>query len=285
MKDSIFLSTPEHAALEFELAGLGSRFMAHAIDMMVIVTVLITLWLFLVLGPLAFLVRDALGSAETFGSYSIALMILISFAVLWGYYFLLEGYYQGTTLGKKAMGIRVIREDGLPIGFYEAAVRNFVRAADAFPPPTYFLGGMVMHLDGTGKRLGDMVAGTIVIRESFPQTVESRSGAAWAARVEKGHSRKPLSLPGGNVTVKQLDLIEQYLTRRTTFPLERRQELAQSMAAPLWKISGRDRPEERVLSGILQRDEIFLQQLLDQANEESSPTGTSQSVRSESSFF
>ena len=285
MKDSVYLSTPEHASLEFELAGLGSRFMAHAIDLGVIAVVLIAFWLFLFLGPVAVLVRESFGSAETFGSYGIALLIMISFAVLWGYYFLLEGYYQGITLGKKAMGIRVIREDGLPIGFYEAAVRNFVRAADAFPPPTYFLGGIVMHLDPTGKRLGDMVAGTIVIRESFPKTIESRTGAAWAARVEKGHSRKPLSLPGGNVTVKQMDLIEQYLNRRTTFPLERRKDLAQSMAAPLWKISGRDMPEESSLTGILQRDETFLQKLLDQANEEGSHAGTSQAPKSESSFF
>lgn len=285
MKDSVYLSTPEHAALEFELAGLGSRFMAHAIDLLVIGVILISFWVFLVLGPLAFMVREAFSSAETFGSYGIALMILISFAVLWGYYFLLEGYYQGTTIGKKMMGIRVMREDGLPIGFYESAVRNFVRAADAFPPPTYFLGGIVMHMDSTGKRLGDMVAGTIVIRESFPKTIESRTGAAWAARVEKGHSRKPLSLPGGNVTVKQMDLIEQYLNRRTTFPIERRQELAQTMAAPLWKISGRDKPEETSLSAILKRDETFLQALLDQANEDSALSTRSQVSRSESSFF
>ena len=84
MKDSIFLSTPEHASLEFELAGLGSRFMAHAIDLMVIGAVLIVFWLFIILGPLAFLVRDALGSAEVFGSYGIAMMILISFLLQWG---------------------------------------------------------------------------------------------------------------------------------------------------------------------------------------------------------
>lgn len=285
MKDSIFLSTPEHASLEFELAGLGSRFMAHAIDLMVIGAVLIVFWLFIILGPLAFLVRYALGSAEVFGSYGIAMMILISFVLLWGYYFLLEGYYQGTTPGKKAMGIRVIREDGLPIGYYEAAVRNFVRAADAFPPPTYFLGGIVMQVDSTGKRLGDMVAGTIVIRESFPQAIESRTGAAWAARVEKGHSRKPLSLPGGDVTVRQMDLIEQYLNRRTSFPLERRQELAQSMAAPLWKIAGLQKPDETSLTGILQRDEKFLQHLLDQANEDGAHATTLQIPKPESSFF
>lgn len=142
-----------------------------------------------------------------------------------------------------------------------------------------------MHLDPTGKRLGDMVAGTIVIRESFPKMVESRTGAAWATRVEKGHSRKPLSLPGGSVTVRQLDLIEQYLHRRTTFPLERRKDLAQAMAAPLWKISGRDMPEENSLAGILQRDETFLQQLLHQANEEGSHSGSSQTPKSESKFF
>ena len=142
-----------------------------------------------------------------------------------------------------------------------------------------------MHLDPTGKRLGDMVAGTMVIRESFPGNIETRTGAAWAARVEQGHSRKPLSLPGGNMTVKQLDLIEQYLNRRTTFSLERRASLAQSMAAPLWTISGREKPEEKSISGILKRDETFLQQLLDLANEEGSQAGTSHAAYSETTFF
>ena len=285
MKDSIFLSTPEHAALEFELAGLGSRFMAHVIDLLLIVLVLLGFWLFLLLGPVSLLVRDALGASESFGSYGIALMILVSFVVIWGYFFLIEGYFQGITPGKKYMGLRVLREDGLPIGFYESAVRNFVRAADAFPPPTYLLGGAVIHLDPSGKRLGDMVAGTIVIRESFPKPIETRTGAAWAARVEQGHSRQPLSLSGGNITVKQLDLIEQYLNRRSTFSLERRKSLAQSMADPLWKISGREKKEEISLEGILQRDESFLQQLLAMANEKAPQKGISKTHGSETTFF
>ncbi len=281
MKDSIFLSTPEHAALEFELAGLGSRFLAHLIDLLFIVLALVGFWLILFLGAIPLMSWQGLG----FGSYGIAMMILIFFVVMWGYFFLIEGYFQGITPGKKYMGLRVLREDGLPIGFYESAVRNFLRAADAFPPPTYALGGIVMHLDPSGKRLGDMVAGTIVIRETFPNTIETRTGAAWVARVEQGHSRKPLSLPGGNITVKQLDLIEQYLSRNSTFPIERRQALAQSMADPLWKISGRDKPEKNSLEDILLRDESFLQELLDLANEQSLKTATTRTTRSETTFF
>ncbi|MDA7521108.1 RDD family protein [Verrucomicrobia bacterium] len=131
MKESIYLSTPEHAKLEFELAGLASRFLAHAIDLLVIGFILTCLSLLLFLGPFASLVRDT----GAFDSYGIAVMILLSFSILWGYYFLLEGFFQGVTPGKKMMGIRVLREDGMPIGFYESAIRNLVRAADAFPPP------------------------------------------------------------------------------------------------------------------------------------------------------
>jgi hypothetical protein len=82
-----------------------------------------------------------------------------------------------------------------------------------------------------------------------------------------------------------MDLIEQYLNRRTSFPLERRQELAQSMAAPLWKIAGLQKPDETSLTGILQRDEKFLQHLLDQANEDGAHATTLQIPKPESSFF
>lgn len=281
MKESIYLSTPEHAKLEFELAGLASRFMAHAIDLLVIGCILTCLSLLLFLGPFASLVRDR----GAFDSYGIAVIILISFSILWGYYFLLEGYFQGITPGKKMMGIRVLREDGMPIGFYESAIRNLVRAADAFPPPTYLLGGVSMHLDDAGKRLGDMVAGTIVVCESFPKIMETKTGAAWAARVEKGHSRRPLSLAGGNVTVKQLDLIEQYLNRCTTFPLERRRDLTEKMAAPLWKLSGNIPPQADSMASTLERDETFLDSLLQLANEEKTLSSDAFPMTDHTTFF
>jgi len=285
MKDSVRLSTPEQAALDFELAGLGSRFLAHMVDLVLIGALLIALWMFLLMGPWASVARDGLLEDRNIGSYGVALVILISFAVLWGYYFFLEGFFQGTTPGKRMLGIRVLREDGLPIGFYESALRNLARAADAFPPPTYLVGGIIMHLDPQGKRLGDMVAGTMVIRNAFPKTMESRTGAAWSARVEQGHSRRPLSMPGGNVTVKQLDLIEQFLHRRESFPLEQRHKLVQSMAAPLWKMSGQDIPQESTLSGIISRDETFLQQLLDEAGQASSGQGGPSESSKEPTFF
>ncbi|MDA7521107.1 hypothetical protein N8566_00960 [Verrucomicrobia bacterium] len=153
------------------------------------------------------------------------------------------------------------------------------------PPPTYLLGGISMHLDDAGKRLGDMVAGTIVICESFPKIMETKTGAAWAARVERGHSRKPLSLTGGDVTVKQLDLIEQYLNRCSTFPLERRRDLAERMATPLWKLSGNIRPKADSMASTIERDETFLDSLLQLANEEKTLSSDALPMNDHTAFF
>jgi uncharacterized RDD family membrane protein YckC len=245
MNETVAISTPDHVSLEFELAGPGSRFSAYALDFLlnIILIVVVALLFFLVggLGVLKAMAAATDGNNAWGASWLIALLLLVVFAINWGYYVFFEGLGQGATPGKRLVGIRVIRQDGLPVGLREAALRNLVRAADMLPPPCYLLGGLVMHFDAYGRRLGDMVAGTYVVVEKFDLAAQGASGAAWATRVEQGRSRQALTLPHGAISAQQVGLIEQFLARRHELSEERRDALVWQIAEPLLPLLGEDR--------------------------------------------
>ena len=141
--------------LEFELAGPGSRFSAYAIDFIlnVLLIAAIVILAYLTSGLMIVRALAAPWGGQPSISWLAGVVILIIFATNWGYYVFFEGFGKGSTPGKKRIGIRVIRDDGLPVGLREAALRNLVRAADMLPPPSYILGGLVMHFDRRGRRL------------------------------------------------------------------------------------------------------------------------------------
>src|SRR5688572_27904979 len=176
MEERVHISTPDHVSLEFELAGPGSRFSAYVIDfifnVLLIIAIVLTAYL---TGALVALRSLAAGASD---SWLWALVVLIIFLINWGYYVFFEEVGKGSTPGKKRMGIRVIRQDGLQIGLREAALRNLVRAADMLPPPSYTRGGLVMHIEPHGLRLLVMAAGTYVVVEQFDLAAQGLSGAA-----------------------------------------------------------------------------------------------------------
>ena len=215
MQESIYIATPDHVTLEFELAGPGSRFSAYVLDFIFNVLLIVIIALALYASGAVVSVRSLLGAAKSGSwgaSWILALLVLIVFLINWGYYVLFEGLNKGSTPGKKRVGIRVIRQDGLPIGLREAALRNLVRAADMLPPPSYILGGLVMHFDPQGRRLGDMVAGTCVIVEKFDLAAQGASGAAWASRVEQGRSREA-AYPAARRDLAAADRLDRAISR------------------------------------------------------------------------
>lgn len=243
MDERVYISTPDHVSLEFELAGAGSRFAAYLIDfvlsLLLIIAVVVAALLTGGWTTLRALAGSAGGAAAS--SWIWAIVVLVLFLINWGYYVFFEGVGRGSTPGKRRMGIRVIRQDGLPIGLREAALRNLVRAADILPPPSYLLGGLVMHFDRHGRRLGDMVAGTYVVVERFDLAAQGASGAAWARRVERGGSRQALTLPRGAISAQQLALIEQFLARADELAPDRRDQLIWQITAPLLPLVNEDR--------------------------------------------
>ncbi len=244
MKDYVSVATPDHVKLEFELAGPGSRFAALLLDLILIILMILVMSVILGLTGL-FSGRFGFDGAT---SFLWALFIFLVFLIQWGYFIFFEILQRGQTPGKRALGIRVLRDNGLPIGAREAVIRNFLRVADMLPPPAYLLGGFVMARDERGKRLGDMAAGTIVVRERFGLDDSEKQhdwSAKWVARLERGESRHALVLPTGRVSVQQLAIMEQYMDRSHLMDPVKRASLAWTIAAPHFSFFDYDPDEIR----------------------------------------
>lgn len=150
--------TPEYVEFTFVNAGLLSRFLALAIDAAVTVAITVALGVFVwVLALLELALTKNIG-------FSVAAFFNLQFVVHWGYFILLESVWAGQTVGKRAMGLRVIQESGVRVGFYQSVLRNLFRPMDLLPA-FYLVGGAFTLFTESQQRLGDLVAGTIVVRE------------------------------------------------------------------------------------------------------------------------
>jgi uncharacterized RDD family membrane protein YckC len=164
--DDVRIETPEQIELSLEIAGLGSRFAARVLDWLIKSAIL------LVVGLPILIILSLLGvSLLSMDMMKIRLGALLAVAFFFGFDIYSEVRHNGQTLGKKYMGIRVLREGGARLDFRSACVRNLIGIAD-FLPVFYLLGGLIVLLSPRGQRLGDMAAGTIVIRERAIQPPE-----------------------------------------------------------------------------------------------------------------
>jgi uncharacterized RDD family membrane protein YckC/uncharacterized membrane protein SpoIIM required for sporulation len=154
-RQHLTVETPEHVMLDFEIAGIGSRALAGLIDMAILFGALVA-------GLLLLLLLARLGIR--LGAWAEAVMLIAAFTLWYGYFTFFEGLRAGQTPGKRATGIRVVRDTGHPVTLAAAATRNLLRVADFLPPP-YLLGTLLVALHPRAKRLGDMVAGTVVVRD------------------------------------------------------------------------------------------------------------------------
>lgn len=163
LDQTVDVETPEQTVLSYTIAGVGSRAYAALVDYLI--CILILLVLFLLVGT----VLGATGAGKAIpgdlDAWLLAIMTIGQFAVIWGYYVLFEGLRDGQTPGKKRLGLRVVQDGGYSVGFAASAVRNLVRVLDMQPVVSYGLGLGSVALSRTGKRIGDMVAGTLVVQE------------------------------------------------------------------------------------------------------------------------
>src|SRR5882672_10257316 len=151
-RQHLLVETPEHVTIDYEIAGLGSRALAAMADHL-----LLSLWTLAVM-----LGTSYLGLLSR--SFATLVYVVVIFLSLWGYFALLEGLRRGQTPGKRWLGIRVVMDTGHPVTLPAALLRNLLRVAD-FAPFGYFLGGVFVGFHPRGKRLGDLVAGTVVVRD------------------------------------------------------------------------------------------------------------------------
>jgi uncharacterized RDD family membrane protein YckC len=237
--DRLSIETPEQVVLELPVAGIGSRFLALGVDSVLQSVLYITATLTLMYGVPA-IARASLPLLAQLGAAS---AILIGFCIYWGYFAFFEILWSGRTPGKRLAGIRVIKESGRPINAYEAIGRNIMRAID-FLPALYGLGVVVMMANRNSRRLGDYLAGTVVIHDK-------KSGGAvpdWHKPAGGTLATPPLA----NVSVDELVLIEAYLQRRSDLEPLVRDEMAERIAKRIVEKTGRARDPQRPVDEFLE---------------------------------
>ena len=163
LEQTVDVETPELVVLTYSIAGIGSRVVAALVDLVICVAAMALLaGATVVLQIPARVGNGPLGGG---GSWLVAFLVLGQFAILWGYYVLFEGLRDGQTPGKRLFRLRVVREGGYSVDFAASALRNLVRVLDLQPGFIYLVGLASMLATKRNRRLGDLVAGTIVVRE------------------------------------------------------------------------------------------------------------------------
>lgn len=171
LQEEYTIDTPENVSFGYEIAGIGSRFLAGLIDSLIIGVVLFFLNIVLAalfewtnMGNSASAVLGSDADFTWVGGLVLAIYALLNFIVIWGYYVIFELTWNGQTPGKRRAKLRVVRVNGNPAGFLDVIIRNLMRMVD-FLPTGYGLGLVVMFLNSHGRRLGDYAAGTLVVKE------------------------------------------------------------------------------------------------------------------------
>jgi len=226
--------TPESIELEFTLAGIGSRAWALVIDYNILGAILVG-FLAIIWTISSILVENW---GRTFGTRNIelwlgAIAFITAFAIYTSYFVLFETLWQGQTPGKRLAKIRVIQDDGRLIGLQQATLRALIRSVD----DTFFIGALLIMLTKKEKRLGDLLAGTIVI-----QTEASTTSASFPVS-SKAQEIAILLQPQANISQLLPDefaTIRDYLQRREKMTPKAKNEVSLQLAKQTKAIIGLD---------------------------------------------
>lgn len=227
------IETPEHVAVGYELADLGSRFTALFVDGLLLLSVM------LVVGVGGPLLLSWLGLPEPAGVVGLAALLLAAFAVPYGYFVYFEGLRDGQTPGKRRMGIRAVHDGGYPLTLRGAAIRNLLRLVDMQPGASWMVGGVAMMLHSETKRLGDMAAGSLVVRErtmgALPeeQTLTGERGAGRGPGEARSAGSPPLSDDA-------FEVLTRYVDRRDELSPETRRRISRRLAEELEAVGSRE---------------------------------------------
>jgi len=232
-EDTLIIETPERVPLHFALASIGNRFLACAIDHAIQALVLAFIGLFTAIVTSVSVFEDNITSAPKW-VYAVAIFLL--FLIFNGYFAFFEWVWRGQTPGKLWMKLRVIREDGRPITFWESSVRNLLRTLDMMPFPFYSVGLISVFSSARDQRVGDMVAGSVVVREreaeapAFTQVFASPVSDPALRR-----SFKPVDFTASlnSLTESEIQVVETFLRRRWDLTDVPRQWMAWRVSMPI----------------------------------------------------
>jgi uncharacterized RDD family membrane protein YckC len=235
-QETLIIETPERVQLEFALASIGNRFLACAIDHTIQFLAMI----------LVYLVAALLLSASPTGEVSeivaetpkwvLAIVIIVVFLLFTSYFAFFEWLWNGQTPGKKLLKLRVIREDGRPATLWETIARNLMRLFDIMPFPFYSIGFISVFLSQRDQRIGDLFAGTVVVREradespTFDSVIANPLADSAFKRLQ---NRTNFAADLSSLTEKEIDVIETFLRRRWDLPEKQRLWMAWRVAIPI----------------------------------------------------
>lgn len=230
----LVVTTPERVSFDYQVAGLGTRAIAQLLDLLIVIGILAAV----------FAVALAVGA---FGSDTVATLIAVmgGFVVVIGYFWVSEALWSGQTVGKKAFRLRAVGDRGEPLTFMQAGIRNIVRVVD-FLPYAYGVGLITLFANGKGKRLGDLAAGTIVVKDSDSVWLWQLPGGRPAPATPGTPPPPPLQPPPvlyaaaspGELALRRLDpdlrrFVSSYARRRPELSLDLRIQLASQVQGSL----------------------------------------------------
>jgi uncharacterized RDD family membrane protein YckC len=237
--DQLNIETPEQVDLRFPIAGIGSRFLAVLTDSFIQGTTLVILFFGLVLIlSAAPKVPGTTRATDAATGWFLAAVFLFYFLLYWGYFSLFEAFWNGQTPGKRLLKIRVIKDSGRQITLFEALARNLIRVVDALPS-FYLIGVITMLCNREQKRLGDLVAGTIVVHErSDEQPLMSHNSrtftsALYPPPLERAAEPVGVLVPADGVArldAGDLNVIDTFFSRALDLDLDKRAEIAGRIA-------------------------------------------------------
>jgi uncharacterized RDD family membrane protein YckC len=211
-EDRVRIATPEGVDVELTLAGIGSRFIAAVCDFTIQAATILA----------AGLVLGVVGNGGDESGWSVAVFTIVFFLVFFGYDVLFEVRSRGRTPGKRWTGLRVVRTGGHPVTFVPSCVRNVMRLIDILPF-FYGIGMFSIFVTRQNQRLGDLAAGTLIVRD--------RPGTFHAAAVPAGFAppRPADAWDVSAVSAQDIATVRQFLARRESLAGGSRQELAQEL--------------------------------------------------------
>jgi len=230
LDDELVIETPERVELHYVLANVGNRFLAAAIDHLIQALLIL----------LVLLIASAFSDGPLFrgsGVWAAAVALLLAFVIYWGYFVAFETLWSGQTPGKRWMRLRVVREDGRPVRFFEVFVRNLLRlVVDFMPAPTYALGVISIIFSARSKRIGDFVAGTVVVKERATEA-PSLDDIVKISNIEQERLERagpaPFAVDTRLLSETELRAVETFLKRRYELTTPNRTALAARIAQPL----------------------------------------------------
>lgn len=207
------ITTPEHVPIRLEPAGAGSRFLALMIDAVIISAITVTI--------------SGISSMVMPAGVAMAIFVTVNFFLTWAWHLFFETRKQGRTPGKRLLKIRVIDARGLPVSLHQSLVRNITRTLD-FIPAFYGVGAIAVMVSKSRRRLGDIIADTLVVRDAQP--LAYRGQLAAERRHNSLRTPRVLRLARHRISLEEREFLLTLCLRADRMSVEARYDLMEEVA-------------------------------------------------------